>query len=293
MSQATQTQTAKVAFVFAPVTPEAARNAAGAMVSAIGKYEKAKVTLMGALADACKLIGVPLTSAQYDKQVRPYLADAFKAAARSKNSAVTDGTVTQYASKLKTAVLAILSKAAEPHAGESFFAFYDRAAKALPSATFTVGEGDNAQTVKVWNAETAKGRKAGAKVGRKGVSLPGAVADANASAATSGEGGFNRKPAVAAALILTGNNEARAQRLVVVMQSYASEFDRWCASILTDQDKAEIAAASKAPDAKPEGETVTIKAGESAETALAAALIEGQRKLNAGEGRKPRSRKVA
>lgn len=281
MSQAQTTspaKAAKVAFVFAAVTPDTAKAAAVATAKAVVTCEKAKRTLLASVAGAVAAIGVPLTAAQYDRQFRPYLNEAF--ASQVKRNAIRKETADQYASKLKTAVLAILSKSAEPAAGETFWEFYDRAAKALPSATFTVGEGDNAQTVKVWEASQKRGRKVGATQPKKtgGGAMPGAVAEANASAANNGEGGFNRSPAMAAALILTRNNERRAQLLVSILKTHAENFDRWAETQLTDEERAAIGKASAKPT-EPAEAPVTLKAGEPA-TAMAAALVEGQRKAN-------------
>lgn len=278
MTQSNKTAAPKVAFVFASVTPDVAKAAAHATAKAVVKCEKAKRTLLASVAEALTVITVPLTAAQYDRQFKPYLSEGFASAV--KRGDITQKTADQYSSKLKTAVLAILAKVAAPQAGETFWEFYDRAATALPSATVTQGEGDNAQTVPVWEASAKRGRKVGMKVGGKksGGPLPGAVADADASATHSGEAGFNRSPEMAAALILTKGNEARAARLVLVLQSYAPEFDKWVGTVTTDKDKAELAKLAKAPEAKA-AETVVIKPDQPM-TALADALVGAQRKAN-------------
>lgn len=261
----------------ASVSTDTVRKAATQTVAAVVACEGAKVRLLEAVAKAVSAIGQPLTAKQYDRQFRPFLDKGFaRAEALGK---LKDGTGKQYASKLKTAVLAILSKAAEPVAGESFWAFYDRAAQALPSAKLSNG-------APVWEVSAKRGRKVGAKQPPKaGGAMPKAIAEANASlSADKVEGGFDRSPAIAAALILCKGNEARAQRLVMILQSYTAEFDKWAATVLTDADKAEIGKRS-APQT-PEGrEPDVVRIGDEPELdiskPIAAALVKAQRKANA------------
>lgn len=257
--------------VLAALSPDLARSAALATVKAVVTCEKAKRTLLGVVAQAVATITVPLSAAQYDRQFRPYLAQGFAAAVQRK--AISERTAGQYTSKLKTAVLALLSTDCRPIAGETFWEFYDRAAEAVTGAKLANGS-------PVWEASEKRGRKVGAKQPKKtgGGALPGAVAHANTlggSAGDSGaqEGGFNRHPKVAAALILTGGNEARAQRLVTVLANYTPEFDKWVATILSDQDQASIAKRSHpaTPEAPKAAEVVSVSS--EPETALAAAMV--------------------
>lgn len=281
----TQTQTASPAqapkakapkVVLAALSPDVAKDAAFATAKAVVTCEKAKRTLLTSVAEAVALVGMALNAAQYDRQFKPYLAEGF--AKSVKRGDISQKTADQYASKLKTAVLAILSGAATPIAGETFWEFYDRATPLLVSAKLENGS-------PVWEASAKRGRKVGAKQPSKpGGALPGHIAQANrdGSAADSAGEGFNRSPKTAAALILTGNNEARAQRLLIVLQSYAEQFDRFAETVLTDADKAELAKRSTAATAERvlASKPLTLKADQPA-TALADQLVKAQAKANA------------
>lgn len=272
-----QAPKAKAKVVLAALSPDVAKDAAFATAKAVVTCEKAKRTLLTSVAEAVALVGMALNAAQYDRQFKPYLAEGFAKAV--KRGDISQKTADQYASKLKTAVLAILSGAATPIAGETFWEFYDRATPLLVSATLANGS-------PVWEASAKRGRKVGARQPAKpgGGALPGHIAQANrdGSAADSAGDGFNRSPKTAAALILTGNNEARAQRLLIVLQSYAEQFDRFAETVLTDADKAELAKRSTAATAERvlASKPLTLKADQPA-TALADQLVKAQAKANA------------
>lgn len=269
--------------ILAALSPELAKAAALATVKAVVSCEKSKRTLLTSVASAVAVIGDALSAAQYDRQFKPYLSAGFERAV--KRGDISQRTADQYGSKLKTAVLAILSKTAEPVAGETFWEFYDRAAQALPSATLANG-------AKVWEASAKRGRKVGAKVAPKGGShdpTASVILKAGGLSADKVEGGFDRSAPMAAALILCKGNEARAQRLVTVLQSYVAEFDKWAATVLTDQDKAEIGERSRPATPQPSQTQVTeVKPGEPAENlgAIGHKLIEAQ-------AQKTKSRKAA
>jgi hypothetical protein len=270
--------------ILAPVSADVVKAAANSTVKAVVSCEGAKVRLMSAVAEAVATIGQPLTAKQYDRQFKPSLDAGFARA--EKAGKVKEGTGRQYASKLKTAVLALLCGAASPIAGETFWEFYSRAAPLVANAKLANG-------APVWEATKKAGRKVGHKVPKKtgGGAMPGAVHLANVEGSKGDsddqEGGFNRSPAIAAALILTKGNEARAQRLVTVLQTYTPEFDKWAATILTDADKAEIGERSK--PASPEASNVTIipPVTSEPETAIAAAMVKAAAPKNA------KARKVA
>lgn len=250
--------------MLAQVSPDAMRAAAKATATAVVTYEKAKLTLLEKVAAAVGTLGVPLSAAQYDKQFKPYLAEFFASAVKS--GRIGPKTADQYASKLKTAVLALVNGVAQPVAGEGFFAFYDRAAEAVAKGTLPDGS-------PIWEASAKRGRKQGAKQTPKAPKpVPGAVAEANASAATADAGGLNVRAELAAALILTHQNKSRAERLVTVMGSYAEEFDRWAATILGERQPKARADKAKEP--------IVLESGQPA-TAMAAALVDVQRKANA------------
>jgi hypothetical protein len=267
--------------ILAALSPEVAKAAAFATVKAVVSCEKSKRTLLTAVASAVTSIGEALSAAQYDRQFKPYLASGFERAV--KRGDISQRTADQYGSKLKTAVLAILSKTAEPMAGETFWEFYDRAAEALPKATLANG-------APVWEASSKRGRKVGAKVAPKGGShdpAAAAILKEGGLSADKVEGGFDRSPAVAAALILCKGNEARAQRLVAILQSYTAEFDKWAATVLTDKDKAEIAERSRPQTPQPSqpennSHVVTVKPGEAAEKlgAIGEKLVAAQARQN-------------
>lgn len=250
---------AKPAFVLAPLSVDTVEDAARSIVAGVVKCEGAKVTLLETIKDAAEDISVALTAAQYDKQVRPYLVKHF--AAKVKAGKINEKTAGQYDSKLKTCVLALLCQVAEPLAGEGFFAFYDRASGLLADAKLPGTE------IRVWEAAKA-GRPAGKGKASapKGGAVPGVIAQANATGSAAEEG-FARSPKVAAALILANQNEARAKRLVAVLETHAEQFDRWAAALLEE----------KSPKAPPA--PVVLKDGEPA-TAMAAALVKGQAKVN-------------
>lgn len=210
----------------ATFSPETAQQVAKGLVRAASKAEGATRTLLQEVAVTVRLIGQPLTAAQWDKQVAPMIRDAFK---RSK-AGLAETTVASYRSRFKTAGLAILSGDAslQPVAGETFPAFLARVAEPLASLTLANGE-------RVYPADAVKtGRAAGTRASKSG------GVDPSKGGADRSEGGMDERPQLAAALILTGQNVARAQRLCIVMQSYGDEFDKWTAGILTETDKREL-----------------------------------------------------
>lgn len=226
---------AKPAFVLAAISPLTAAQVAKGFASAIGKVEGAQTTFMRDCVTTASLIGCALTAAQYDRQIAPSMREAFKAKARGK-SGLSETTLASYRSRLKTFCLAFCSglEGMTPLAGETMPVFLARVAEPLSKAVLLNGE-------RVWSAEQGKaGRAAGTKVKGKGTGGGNTL-----TAHTSGEGGLDIAPAKAAALILTKGNEARAQRLVIVMASYGEDFDKWCASILTEKDKAELQSTAK------------------------------------------------
>lgn len=251
--------------VLAQVSPEVVSKAATATAKAVVTCEKAKRTLLTSVSAAIAGIEVGLNAVQYDRQFKPYLSQGF--APFVKRGDISQKTADQYASKLKTAVLAIVNKLATPNAGETFWEFYDRAATAVAAGKLADGS-------PVWEASAKKGRKVGAKVAPKsGGPLPGAVASAN-SASGADAGGLNVSAQLAAALILAKQNKSRAERLVAVLESYPEAFDKWASGLLSDNSKSDK---PKAP--------IVLKAEEPA-TALGAALIEAAKPANQKSGQR-------
>lgn len=244
----------------APVSIEAAKACGIAIAKAVVTFEKAKLTLMDKLFDAIKPLSSEMNAKQWDKQVAPYIKAGLA------TSKLSDKVQSSYASMCKTAGLAILSKLASPNAGESLREFYDRASTAIVGAK--LADGSALWEGKVGRTKTAKGASAPRNV--SGVSAVQSAGDVSDS-----EGGFNRSPKLAAALMLAGS-ESRAQRLLIVLETYAEAFDRWTSTILTDADKADAAKlALKVDEATPSPAPVGTKADASGspDTAMAAALI--------------------
>lgn len=223
-----ETQAApKPAFVLAPITPDTATTVAKGLVKAAGKAEGATRTLLMECTATVRALP-PLTAAQWDKQVAPSIRDAFKRA----KAGLAETTQASYRSRFKTAGLAIASGIPElqPMAGETFPGFLGRIAEPLSKAKLADGRS-------IFDPEAVRpGRAAGVKVKPTG----GASPEGSKGATDRTEGGMNRTPQLAAALILTGENEALAQRLVIVMQSYRDDFVKWTAGILSEADKKEL-----------------------------------------------------
>lgn len=245
--------------VLANLSAETMQEAARGVVAAVSKYEGAKVVLMDALKDAVEDVGQPLTSEQYDKQFAPYLAASFGAAV--KRGKLTDATAKSYGSKLKVATLALLSGCIAPLAGEGFFAFYQRAALALETATMPDGS-------PVW-VGGKRGAKAGAKAETK---AEGAKPDDKSPAEPEGakEGGMKRSPELAAAAILAKGNGKRTLAIVKIMESFPEAFDKWAAAFLADHEAKQAFKAPAQPAPAP-----------ASETALGAALKEAATKPKA------------
>jgi hypothetical protein len=233
MSNETQAAPAKPAFVLAAITPDTASSVAKGLVKAAGKAEGATRTLLQECTAIVRALP-PITAAQWDKQVAPSIRDAFKRA----KGGLAETTQASYRSRFKTAGLAIASGLPElqPIAGETFPGYLGRIAEPLGKATLADGRAIFDPT------QVRPGRAAGVKVKPAGNASP----EGSKGAADRSEGGMNRTPQLAAALILTGDNEALAQRLVIVMQSYRDDFTKWTASILSEADKVELGEKVKA-----------------------------------------------
>ena len=261
--------TAKPKVALAALSKATAQTVAKALVKAqvkqVKAIERSSVSLMDGVTAAALLAGTPLTEAQYDRQLKSLVLKAIKAA-----PLLSPTSHNAYASRFKAAVLALNSGDATlaPLAGEGWTAWHTRLAVALVTAKLPDGTFIREQGV------TRSGAKAGVKV-----TPASSVTDLPVKATVSKgviddiEGGFNGRPAMAAALILTHQNASRAERLCIVMQSYVAEFDRWAATILTDADKREVEAVVAAMVAIPAPSTVP--------TAIASALSRAKAKANA------------
>jgi hypothetical protein len=258
------------------ITAEQSDKLARVIVSKVIALEKAKVEMLKEVAAVAKDFG-PITAKQYSKQLASGIVSELKKAQAKRGW--TDGTVSNYASKCKTVILAIANKVATPLAGETFFAFCERVAEPLTTAQLADGSGPVWDTVKTGRPGKAKGTASAPSGGASGPATGGTT-----HGATGGESGLNVRRDLAAALILAKDNKARAARLVIVAQSYGQEFDKWVAGLLTDKDKAEAATMIGEKDAK---DTATAPKAATAptvsnvpDTALADALIKAQAKAN-------------
>lgn len=221
-----------VAFVPAPLSPFAAATVSKGFADAINLDLKAKATFMAACLKAAHLIGMPITAAQWNKQIAPSMREAF--AAKAKSSRKDASSFTSELSRMKTFALAVNTGMADfqPIAGETVPAFLKRVSKPLETATHTDGR-------KVWDTP-----KAG-----KPAATPSAPRDVSGNASSKGEaddteGGFNARPMLAAALILTRGNTSRAGQLAIACESYADDLGKWLDGILTDADKRELETAT-------------------------------------------------
>lgn len=262
----------------AALSLDQAKGAARLYASAASKHAKADGDFM---ASAVKSVeGLPkLNAAQWDRQMRK----AVKAALTAKRD-LAAGSVASYLSHAKVLQVGALHGIL-PIAGESRKEAITRISLALATAK------DDAQAF-IWPASERNGRPAkvkGAATGNKpgGAYDPAAAAILKAgglSSSDTGEEGFNRSPAMAAALILAKGNEARAQRVAMVLASYPEAFDKWAEGFLTSEDKAKIAARSKAqqPGDKPATEA---PANADNLTAIGAAMVKAAKPANV-KGRK-------
>lgn len=265
-----------VAFKLAPLTDEQVEAAVDAIVDAAIDVEKAKRSLLStvckaavAVADILKAANAPgLSSAQYDKQFRAPLEEAFVLKVAKK--AITAGRAKVYATQSKMVLLAIVNNVATPLAGESLRDFYERTM--VPLATAKLPSGEPIQKAsKTGPKVTAKG----AKASKPGAGPVGPATGGHVDAANTGGTGLDIRPALAAALILTKGNQGRAKRLVIVAERYGDQFDKWCGQVLTDAERKAINA--EAPVVQP-SEPVAPKPPVLGN--VGEALVAAQRKVN-------------
>lgn len=260
----------KATVTLAALTPETARKAASGMVAAAVNRESADGTFLERVSAAARLIKVPLTAEQYDKQVAPLVRDAFKV---GKAKAIPEATAASYRSRFKTLTLALLSgiKPLQPRAGEAYVAYLSRAAEGVAKAKLPNG-------VPIWPADKARsGRAAGSKSPKPS---QGAVAaptggHVEGSAANSGGEGLDMRRDLAAAMILCNGNAARAQRLCIAVRSYPAELDKWLSAILSDDDKAKLSKLTsvQTEEAAKRDASAPKVATPVPETAMAAAMV--------------------
>lgn len=225
MSKQTQTaaKASKPATPLAPISIETGLQVAKALASAAKTHKAADVRLMVQVISAVKLVGQPLTAKQWDTQIAKTLKEGLQ-------RAVSEASAPSYASRFKVAGLAILSgeKTLQPVAGETLATFAARVREPLEGLKLKSG-------VPIYSTEPGakkKGRKPGTPASNKKATPATPAPDTSAGDASRDEGGMNRSPAMAAALILMGGNEGLAKRLVVVCQSYREDFSKWTDGLL-------------------------------------------------------------
>jgi hypothetical protein len=277
MAKTIKTTAPKASVSAAAVTLATVIKVGTGFADAVSKAADADGTFFDACVKAARLIKVPLSAAQYDAQVGPQirkaLADMNAARVTAKKPALAETTLASQRSRFKTFALAYCcgDKALKPQPGDTTVSYLGRVSAALGKVKLPNGQ-------PVWPADGKKaGRAAGTTIPKPAAHAPGA--QLSAGSVNDREGGLDVKPAMAAALILTKGDASLASRLVIVLQSYRDDFSKWTSTILTDADKAELGKLqpSKADATPPKAKPVTS----GAETAMGAALIQGQAKLPA------------
>lgn len=267
--------------VLAALSLDMAKTSARLYASAASKHAKADGDFMALAVKSVE--GLPkLNAAQWDKQLRK----SVKAELSLPKRGLSAPSVSVYLSHAKTLQVGAMHGIL-PISGESRKEAISRISEALATAK----DGD----AFVWPASSRNGRPAKAKGGKASGDKAGGAYDPSAAAilragglssSDASEEGFNRSAPMAAALILAKGNEARAQRVAFILASFPEAFDKWCEGFLSPEDKAKIAARSKAQGEAEKTPVVTLKP-DAALPAVGAALVAAQRKANA------KSRKAA
>lgn len=262
------------AIALAAITPATAINVASGLAKAVHKLERSNATFLLDCTTAAALIGLPITSKQYDRQIAPDVRKAFAAKGMAH---LAETTRASYRSRLKTFCLAVNSglDGMTPLAGETMPVFLARISVSLATSKLKDGR-------PVWESD-GKG-KAGRAAGTRGPKAGGAngreFTGLSASDLQDAEGGTNEAPMRAAARILAKGNPSRAARFLIVAQSYVEDFDKWCSTILSEDDKKELAKLTQAatePTAKGNAKPQQSATG----TAIGDKLVEAQAKVNA------------
>jgi hypothetical protein len=223
------TEATKVAFTLAPISIETGSQAVKAFVSAAKSNQtgeaKVKREYLNNTVAAARLIGVPLTSAQFDKQIAKTLKETLVGKVKDVTSAL---------SKAKTVTLAVLSGDASllPVMGETMNEFFERVRVPLESAKLADGT--------PIHAKTADGKLTGKRGAKAGVKK---AKPSSAGSVTSDEGGDNAPAKLRAAQILLGDTDA-AKRLVIIAESYRDDFGKWAEAFLETESAKALSAAN-------------------------------------------------
>ena len=221
MSKKAQTAIVAVSGIDLPT----ARKAANGFVSAAITEQGASARFLGTVASiASKLAegrNSGLTSADYAKAIGPLVKAGFDKAVKA--GRLSETTVPGYCSRIKMAVLAVVNGVGTPNKGEAIKPFLDRVAQPLAAAKTPSGE-SVLPVNKVGARKGAPKATKGSKSAKGGKLVP----------ASGTEPQTNAAPMLAAALIVTGRNKARAEKLVAIFSKggFVAEFDKWAATIL-------------------------------------------------------------
>ena len=274
VAEAPKAEAPKVALL--AITPAQAQDVAADLASAAKRREGADGTFLQNVCDAVEGLP-PMTAAQFTKQLAPSIREALKRKLKGK----AETTLASYASRFKTLTLALTCGDAtlQPIAGEGYVAYLTRAAEGVAKGKLPDG-------TPIWPADAQRsGKAAGSGKAAKGAGTPTGGptgGHVEATAANSGGGGLDVRPALAAALILCHGNAARAQRLVIACESYGSELDKWLSAILSDEDKTKLGKLTSVQgEEAAKRDAATPKANP--QTAIAAAMIEAAKPSNASK----------
>lgn len=211
-----------------------AGTAVNAFKAAARGEARVAATLLESVVESAGYIGKALTASEYSRVVGKETLRQFKRAVDQNR--LTAGTASVRRSQLKTSVLAILANLATPAEGEGFVSFVERAGDALKGAKLADGRLIRDE------ATGGKPRKPDQR-GGTGSKGGGRRAGAGVVAATVVATEEPRDVVMQrAALVLTEGNPTRAAKLVVVLTNFAAEFDKWTATILTEQSSVRLVA---------------------------------------------------
>jgi hypothetical protein len=209
-----------------------ATTACSAFVKQEAAITKARATAMETVSKAAAFFGRGVTANEYDRSVGALLKASFAEAVTK--GQMTEGSASKARSRVKACTLAILANVAVPAQGEGFESFYNRANVALKGATLKDGRA-------VYDA-TKAGKKAGGVrkgVGSKGGTSKGAQATVAKSEPSKPMTRDERQ--LQAALALVGDHPERARKLVIVVQSFVEELDKFMSTVIPADERKQAA----------------------------------------------------
>ena len=206
----------------APLTPDLALEVAKAYTALVVNVENSSATFVANARFVAKALATPMTYAQWDEQVHPFV----KGDLVSSGLELSPARVSEYCSRFKVIALACLTgdEALAPQPGESRDAYLKRVREPLDLYRFPDGTPMMAPSV-TGKASSKRGRKAGTKASN-------AKAPTSAATVESGNNANAPTPAKSAALNLMGGNADAAERLLVILKDHREAFDKWSADLL-------------------------------------------------------------